>query len=308
MKQVTMQDAFEVAIATEKAAQTLFQGLEAKFANHEDLAVLWQHFAEDESHHATWLSPPMVPAKPVVGRLVFGIPAYNEEARIGDVLRDVTSRPGNPSVIVVDDGSSDRTAEVVSRWPGVELVRHAENRGLAAAQITLFKEFASRDGSPDDVLILIHADGAMDLSEVDRLLERFQERDADVVLGSRLLWWRTNLRARGLFRTSADMVATCLENVAFRTWLTSYGSAFRAWRRRGVERLDLDNMLSRGAGFDVEIVVRALLARLVIAEVPVRALPRLRPSSYLLTSYAREVVPMMLRMGFLRWTTFGRSR
>ena len=56
MKQVTMQDAFEVAIATEKAAQTLFQGLEAKFANHEDLAVLWQHFAEDESHHATWLS------------------------------------------------------------------------------------------------------------------------------------------------------------------------------------------------------------------------------------------------------------
>jgi glycosyltransferase involved in cell wall biosynthesis len=248
----------------------------------------------------------MVHARPVIGRLFFGIPAYNEEARIGDVLREATSRPGNPGVIVVDDGSSDRTTDVVSRWPGVELIRHPKNRGLAGAQITLLKEFAARDGSPDDILILIHADGAMDLSEVDRFLERLQERDAEVVLGSRLLWWRANLGVRGLFRTFADMGATCLENVAFRTWLTSYGSAFRAWRRRGVRRLDLDDMLSSGAAFDVEIVVRALLARLVIDEVPVRALPRLRPSSYLLTSYAREVVPMMLRMGFLRWTTFGK--
>jgi dolichol-phosphate mannosyltransferase len=249
----------------------------------------------------------MAQGTPVVGRLVFGIPAYNEEARIGDVLRDVTRWPGNPRVLVVDDGSRDGTAAVVSRFPGVELIRHPQNRGLAAAQTTLLNEFAARSASPHDILFLIHADGAMDLADVNRFLERFREKDADVVLGSRLLWWRSNLAARGAFRTFADMAATLVENIAFRAWLNSYGSGFRAWKRQAVERLELDKIVSTGASFDVEIIARALLAHLVIAEVPVRALPRLRPSSYLLTRYSRDVLRVIVRMGLQRWTRFGKQ-
>jgi dolichol-phosphate mannosyltransferase len=247
----------------------------------------------------------MVDRTPAIGRVVLGIPAFNEEQHLGAVLRDATSRPGDHCVIVVDDGSCDQTWDVASGWPGVCAIRHPENRGMAAAQLTLLREFLTRSESPDDILILIHADGAMDLSELDRFLERFRETDADVVLGSRLLWWWRNLKVRGLFRTFCDMAATLLENVAFRTWLTSYGSGFRAWKRRGVERLDLENMTSRGASFDVEIVAHALLAGLVIAEVPIRALPRLRSSSYLLTTYAGCVARVIARLGVLRWTTHG---
>jgi dolichol-phosphate mannosyltransferase len=248
----------------------------------------------------------MVNGSPATGEVVFGVTAYNEEKFLGAVLRDVVSRSGDHCVLVVDDGSRDKTWDVASGWPGVCAVRHPENRGMAAAQITLLKEFLARFKGPDDILILIHGDGAMDLSEVDRFLERFRETDADVILGSRLLWWGRNLKVRGLFRTFCDMAATLLENVSFRTWLTSYGSGFRAWKRRGVERLDLDNLMSRGASFDVEIVARALLAGLVIAEVPIRALPRLRSSSYLLTSYASCVTRIIVRLGVLRWTTYGK--
>lgn len=179
---------------------------------------------------------------------------------------------------------------------------------MTAAQVTIFEQFLACTKSPDDILVLIHADGAMDLSEVDRFLEAFRKSDADVVLGSRLLWWRQNLKSRGLFRTFSDMAATLLENVAFRTWLTSYGSGFRAWKRRGVERLDLGNMMSKGASFDVEIIARALLSGLAVTELPVRALPRLRSSSYLLTNYARNVTRVIVHFGIRRWTTFGRQQ
>jgi hypothetical protein len=55
MNKVTVAQAFEVAIATERAAERLFQGLEAKFAHHEDVATFWKQYALDEAKHAKWL-------------------------------------------------------------------------------------------------------------------------------------------------------------------------------------------------------------------------------------------------------------
>jgi hypothetical protein len=55
MDKVTVAQAFEVAIATERAAERLFQGLEAKFAHHEDVATFWKQYALDEAKHAEWL-------------------------------------------------------------------------------------------------------------------------------------------------------------------------------------------------------------------------------------------------------------
>ena len=52
MKPVTVQEAFEIAIAAERAAASLFHGLDAKFADHENVAVVWQHYAQDEDQHA----------------------------------------------------------------------------------------------------------------------------------------------------------------------------------------------------------------------------------------------------------------
>jgi rubrerythrin len=55
MDDVTVAQAFEAAIAAEKAAERLFQGLEAKFAHREDVAMFWEQYARDEAEHAQWL-------------------------------------------------------------------------------------------------------------------------------------------------------------------------------------------------------------------------------------------------------------
>ncbi len=55
MEEITVAQAFEVAISAERAAQKLFQGLEAKFAHQEDVATFWKQYADDEAKHAEWL-------------------------------------------------------------------------------------------------------------------------------------------------------------------------------------------------------------------------------------------------------------
>jgi hypothetical protein len=56
MKPITIRAAFGIAIAAENAAAALYRGLEAKFADHQDLATLWRHHEEDEKDHARWLA------------------------------------------------------------------------------------------------------------------------------------------------------------------------------------------------------------------------------------------------------------
>jgi dolichol-phosphate mannosyltransferase len=236
-----------------------------------------------------------------IGKLYVGVPAYNAAESLGDVLDGLSRIPEVHRILVVDDGSDDRTWEVMAARPGVACLRHHKNRGVAAAQRSLFREFLRLSAAADDIFMIVHADGAMDLSEIGLFLDCFTRHNPDVVLGSRLISWRRNLRHRGWFCTSADMALSLLENLAFRTWLTSYGSGFRAWKRGAVERIHLDEMFSSNASWDVELVARGVLAGLKIREVSIRAIPASRSVPYLLTVYARDTLRVMARYGLWRW-------
>ena len=178
------------------------------------------------------------------GKVYVGIPAYNEQENIGVVLDEWTSHPDVHKVIVVDDGSTDRTREVVARRPSVLLHCHSVNKGVGAAQLSLMRAFLGASDHDQDIFMLVHADGAMEISEIQQFVSGFREQGPDVILGSRLLRWRQNLRHRSWARTYLDMALILLENLAFRTWLTSYGSGFRAWKRSAIERLCLNEVIS----------------------------------------------------------------
>ncbi len=122
-------------------------------------------------------------------RLSIVIPAYDEEDAIEATSRAcleaaprIASEAGLDSVevIVVDDGSRDRTAEIVARIAGVRLVRHEKNRGYGAALKT---GFAAASG---DLLGFLDADGTCAPAEFGRLTRALLDRGADVVSGSRL--------------------------------------------------------------------------------------------------------------------------
>jgi glycosyltransferase involved in cell wall biosynthesis len=115
-------------------------------------------------------------------RVIVIIPAYNEERTIVHVIRALQQR-GFTTLVVVDDGSSDRTGELAAREGAIRL-RHLLNRGLGGALGTGISA-ALRLGA--EVIVTFDADGQHDPDDVRRLLEPIDRGEAEVVIGSRML-------------------------------------------------------------------------------------------------------------------------
>ena len=109
------------------------------------------------------------------------IPVYNEEAAIGDdleLIRRTMDATGQPyEIIVVNDGSTDRTVEIVSSKPDVKLIHHEQNRGTGAARTTGIR--AARGG----IIIMTDGDGTYPNQDMPKLLEHMEQ--CDMVIGAR---------------------------------------------------------------------------------------------------------------------------
>lgn len=190
-------------------------------------------------------------------RCVIVIPAYNEAPTVGEVV-GLVRKQGFRDVIVVDDGSTDGTADM-AKAAGALVVRHPINRGAGAATRTGF-EAARQLGA--DVLVTLDADGQHDPAEISRLMSPLLAGEADVVVGARyLLRGRMPLMTR-LFNVIANAVTWALSGV----WCSDSQSGFRAYSRRAVERLDI-----RSSGFEFcsEVSRELKQMRLAMVEVPV---------------------------------------
>src|SRR3954464_13985275 len=113
-------------------------------------------------------------------RFLTATPVYNEARHVEAVLAEV--RRYSPRILVVNDGSTDRTAELLARQPGLELITHPTNRGYGAA---LLSAFAYALGQDVEVLVTMDCDGQHEPARIPVLLEAIH--DADIVSGSRYL-------------------------------------------------------------------------------------------------------------------------
>jgi glycosyltransferase involved in cell wall biosynthesis len=111
------------------------------------------------------------------------IPAHNEEAKIGDVIRGILQQVPHADVLVVDDGSTDQTREVSLRAGG-SVVSHPFNLGYGAALQTGYK-YALSNGY--EMVIQMDGDGQHDPSFIPDLLAVIQKGEADIAIGSRFL-------------------------------------------------------------------------------------------------------------------------
>ena len=186
------------------------------------------------------------------------IPALDEEDAIGTLLTGIDRRLVR-DVIVGDNGSSDRTADV-ARAGGAEVV-HVAERGYGAACAGAL----SRLAGDVEIILFMDADGSDDPEEIGALLAPILAGQADLVIGSRALG-TVEPGALSPQQRFGNWLATRLIALIYHHRYTDLGP-FRAIRR---ELLDRIQMRDRRYGWTVEMQVRALQLGARVAEVPVR--------------------------------------
>ena len=239
-------------------------------------------------------------------RVMVGIPAHNEERRIEDTCRRVL-RQAVASVLVVDDGSTDRTPSILDRLArehAALTVVHQPNRGYGATHKTLLDAFRESDA---DAFVLLHGDGQHVPEEIGSLLDALRG-GADVVLGSRALG---DMRAGGmpLYKYLGNRVLTYVENGVFGTRISSFHCGFKACNRAAALAVPYHG-LTDGFHFDGAFLVAACKTGLKLAQVPVTTIyhpdgtSHLRPMPYLL-----EILHFMVSSPWsgARWPRTGRA-
>ena len=187
------------------------------------------------------------------------IPAYNEEQSIGLVLADIPDRVR--AVTVVDNASTDRTAEVASR-AGAIVVSQPEKGYGAACLKGLETVYAAMP--PAEIIVFLDGDYSDHPEEMDEVVRPILEGRADLVIGSRSL----GNRERGSMtvpQVFGNWLATRMMRVMYNSEFTDLGP-FRAVTREALERI---NMRDRDFGWTVEMQVKALKLGISYTEVPV---------------------------------------
>ncbi len=203
---------------------------------------------------------PITPMEPA-DRVLVVIPALNEEASVGQVVKEVEAAVPAAHILVVDDGSLDRTREV-AREAGADVLSLPFNLGVGGALRAGFR-YAVRFGYP--VVVQVDGDGQHDPTEIPRLLAELG--DADVVIGARFAG-RGDYSVRGPRRWAMRLLARSLSKRT-RAPLTDTTSGFRAFNARAIDIFARDYP-AEYLGDTVEALVIAARAGCRVAQVAVR--------------------------------------
>jgi glycosyltransferase involved in cell wall biosynthesis len=193
-------------------------------------------------------------------------PCYNEEQNVERVTREALEVAGRLfddfEIIIVNDGSKDRTAEIADRLskenPFIRAIHHEHNRGYGAALRTGF------ENATKELVFYTDGDGQFKIEEITKLLPLIEK--SDIVSGYRIR------RQDSLIRKINAFLWGVLVNALFKINVSDVDSAFKLYKRKIFDEITLT---SQGALIDTEILAKARAKGYTITEVGVNHYPRL---------------------------------
>jgi glycosyltransferase involved in cell wall biosynthesis len=195
-------------------------------------------------------------------RVSFLVPAYNEAATIVEVLDSVSALELDKQIVVVDDGSTDGTWELVERWregrDDIVALRQ-ENRGKGAA---IRAAIPHADG---DIAVIQDADLEYDPADVPALIAPIERGVADVVFGSRLSGGKPQ-RAYLFWHLVGNRFLSLLTNVLFNTTISDMETGYKAFRIEVLRSLDLHQ---DDFAIEPEITGKVCKQKLRVYELPI---------------------------------------
>lgn len=190
------------------------------------------------------------------------IPVYNEKATIEEIARRVkAAEPGDKEIIIVDDGSTDGTRDILKRLEGdgVKVILHKKNTGKGGAIRT------GLSAARGDIVMLQDADLEYDPKEIAALIRPIQDGMADAVYGSRFMGGRPQ-RVHMFWHQVGNRFLTFLFNIMYNCTLTDLETCYKAFKRDIIKDFKIK---SNGFTIEPELTAKILRKRARLYEVPI---------------------------------------
>jgi glycosyltransferase involved in cell wall biosynthesis len=208
------------------------------------------------------------------------IPAYNEEEFIGTLLKRIQEVPTEyygfeKEIVVVDDGSSDRTSKIAAQFPGVHCIRQSPNQGKGRSVQRGFQE------STGDFVLVQDADLEYDPNDYLLMLQALGENKGVAVYGSRVLgqlknkhWFSSYLgkhKSQSIGAWLAGIILSIWTFLLYGKWITDTLTAYKLYPSDILKNFSIK---THGFETDHEITAKLILSKISIIEVPISYSPR----------------------------------
>jgi glycosyltransferase involved in cell wall biosynthesis len=231
-------------------------------------------------------------------KVIIVLPAYNAAQTLkqtyDEIPRDVVD-----DILLVDDASQDHTLAVAASL-GIEKIRHDSNRGYGGNQKTCYAAALARGA---DIVVMLHPDYQYTPKLVTAMAAMIASEQFDVVLGSRILGRGALAGGMPLYKYFANRSLTLFQNIMLGQKLSEYHTGYRAWSRRVLETLPLQNC-SEGFVFDNQMLAQSTYFGFAIGEIscPTRYSPEASSIGFTQSViYGLGVVKTSVQFRLQRW-------